>query len=86
MLNQAIVVGTVIENFSDDYILINSTHNYKNIDGNYDSSIIKILLPIKLKITRHIQIEQIVAIKGFLKSNNNTLEFIAERISVLQKN
>lgn len=86
MLNQAIVVGTVCENHNEDHILIDCKRNYKNLVGEYESDIIKIVFPrIDLHMKRHIQIGHTVAVKGSLRAYglSNSLEFIAEKISYL---
>jgi hypothetical protein len=85
MLNQAIVVGVVAENYKDDYILIDCKRNYKNEVGKYDSDIIKVWLVRHTDMGRLIHIGQTIAVKGSLRGYglDNKLDFIAERISVI---
>jgi hypothetical protein len=87
MINQAIVVGVVVQNYNDDYILIDSKRNYKNELGHYDSDVIKIWLVPDRNTLGLVHIGQTIAVKGTLRAYGlgNKIDFVAEKISVIDR-
>jgi hypothetical protein len=83
MLNQAIVVGRVVDFDLHDELLIEVTRNYRNKNGIYEFDVItaKDYLHILKPALKYLEVGKVIAVKGRLEVTNLGLEFVIEKIS-----
>ena len=93
-MNQTILVGRLTTTPTIDYTEINNkytkftlaiTRNYKNIDGEYETDFIPVLVFNQMaeNVTEYTRRGDLIGVKGRLETRDNELVVIADRITFL---
>lgn len=84
MLNTSILVGRIAK-VEKNKITVNVPSKLKNLNGEYDSFLIKAQLIKELQESskKIIKIGDIIGVKGYLQTNDEELVLVAEKITLL---
>lgn len=84
MLNQALIVGRIVEIF-DDEILVKTPRSYKNEQGEYDYDVFPCIVggSMMSNVKEYCSLNDIVGVKGRLESDGAIVKIKAEKISFL---
>lgn len=82
MLNQAIIVGKVVD-YNAGYVFITSQRNFRNKEGIYETDKIKVYVPNTFRIK--FEADSTIAVKCRMEQKffDEPLQLIAERISIV---
>jgi hypothetical protein len=85
MLNQAIIVGRVVD-YNAGYVFITSQRNFRNKEGIYETDKIKIYIPKNFNMTNlTFEVDSIIAVKCRMEQEffDKPLVLVAEKISTV---
>lgn len=85
-MNNVIIVGKLFtEPSKDGFMVVKITRNYKNDKGLYDSDFIPVKIFDNLidNLLEYCTLGDTIAIKGTLKSSNDSIYVMADRVSFL---
>lgn len=84
MLNHVVLVGKLKE-IAESRIVIISTRNYKNDNGEYETDIIpcEIKGTISQQVNECCKVNDVIGIKGRLETHDNDIIIIADKVTFL---
>lgn len=83
MLNYVVIVGKLIEEPTKEELVLLVPRNYKNKEGLYDEDIFVIHHKMTSIVEQNVHEGDLVGIKGRLKSENNEIKIVGEKITFL---
>ena len=92
MLNQVVIVGRLTERprieWTTAYMSLSVPRSYKNEMGEYENDIIPVKITAQGIIDHldHIQLNDLIGVKGRLINNGNFVEVIADKLTFLSNN